>query len=182
MEIEERRSSRLPWEIPVRIIEGFNRVLYWVSAVGILASSLILTYEVLMRYVFKIPTIWEIESAIYLGVMATFLGSAYGLKDGAHISIDIVVKALSPKARRRLEAVTCLMALVFTGLVAYQGWCLFLEALSKGWRSESLWGPPLAVPYFFLPLGMTMLSLQLLIQILGLEGRNPQGQGKSHKD
>jgi len=182
MERSGRRSSRPLWERPVRIIEGFNRVLYWVSAVGILVSSLILTYEVLMRYVFRIPTIWEIESAIYLGVMATFLGSAYGLKDGAHISIDIVTRAFSPGARRRLEAATSLMALVFTGLVAYQGWCLFLEALRKGWRSESLWGPPLAVPYFFLPLGMTMLSLQLIIQILGVGGKNPEGEGENHKD
>lgn len=171
------KKRRPLWQRPVWVIEGFNRVLYWVSAVAIVVSSLILTYEVLMRYVFKIPTIWEIESAIYLGVMATFLGSAYGLKDGAHISIDLLVRALSPKARRRLEALTSLMALVFTGLVAYQGWRLFLEALSKGWRSESLWGPPLAVPYFFLPLGMTMLSLQLIIQILGLAGKNSPNPG-----
>lgn len=149
-------------------VESFNRLLYWISAVAILVSSLILTYEVLMRYVFKIPTIWEIESAIYLGVMATFLGSAYGLKDGAHINIDVVVRALSPKARKRMERVTSCMALLFTAYVGYKGWGLFWEAFSKGWRSESLWGPPLAIPYLFLPLGMSMLSLQFLIQILGL--------------
>lgn len=151
-----------------RWVEGFNRMLYWASALAILVSSLILTYEVLMRYVFKIPTIWEIESAIYLGVMATFLGSAYGLKDGAHINIDVVLRALSPKSRRRVQMITSCLALVFTSYVGYKGWGLFWEAFSKGWRSESLWGPPLAIPYFFLPLGMTMLSLQLVIQILGL--------------
>ncbi len=151
-----------------RWVEGFNRVLYWISALAILVSSLILTYEVLMRYVFKIPTIWEIESAIYLGVMATFLGSAYGLKDGAHINIDVVLRALSPKARERTQIVTSCLAFLFTAYVGYKGWGLFWEALSKGWRSESLWGPPLAIPYLFLPLGMTMLSLQLVIQILGL--------------
>lgn len=154
-----------------RWVEGFNRLLYWVSAVAILVSSLILTYEVLMRYVFKIPTIWEIESAIYLGVMATFLGSAYGLRDGAHINIDVVIRALSPGARKRMERVTSCAALLFTAYVAYKGWGLFWEAFSKGWRSESLWGPPLAIPYFFLPLGMSMLSMQLLIQILGLGER-----------
>ncbi|MEJ5377271.1 MAG: TRAP transporter small permease subunit [bacterium] len=154
-----------------RWVEGFNRVLYWISAVAILVSSLILSYEVLMRYVFKIPTIWEIESAIYLGVMATFLGSAYGLKDGAHINIDVVIRALRPEVRDKMERITSCMALLFTSYVAYKGWGLFWEAFSKGWRSESLWGPPLAIPYLFLPLGMTMLSLQLLIQILGLSGR-----------
>lgn len=152
-------------------IERINRFLYWLSALAIVASSLILTYEVLMRYVLRVPTIWEIESAIYLGVMATFLGAAYGLKDGAHVNIELVVRHLSPGTRKKLDAVTSAMALGFTGYVAYKGWLLFWEALVKGWRSESLWGPPLAIPYLFLPLGMTMLSLQLLIQILGLEGR-----------
>lgn len=161
-------------------VEGFNRILYWLSAVAILVSSLILTYEVLMRYVFKIPTIWEIESAIYLGVMATFLGAAYGLKDGAHIKIDALVRVLSPRARRKLEVVTSFMALLFTGYVAYKGWGLFWEALSKGWRSESLWGPPLAIPYFFLPLGMSMLSLQILIQILGIGEQVGASQGSHH--
>lgn len=163
-----------------RWVEGFNRLLYWVSAVAIVVSSLILTYEVLMRYVFKIPTIWEIESAIYLGVMATFLGSAYGLKDGAHINIDVLIKALSPKARKRMETLTSSMALFFTAYVGYKGWSLFWEAFSKGWRSESLWGPPLAIPYLFLPLGMSMLSLQLLIQVLGLGERMSKDNGGSN--
>jgi TRAP-type C4-dicarboxylate transport system permease small subunit len=52
--------------------------------------------------------------------------------------------------------------------VAYKGWELFWEAYSKGWKSDSLWGPPLAIPYFFLPLGLTLLSLQFIIQIFGL--------------
>jgi TRAP-type C4-dicarboxylate transport system permease small subunit len=151
-----------------RGIEAFNRVMYWVSAVAIVLSSLILTYEVVMRYFLKIPTIWEIESAIYLGILATFMGAAYGLKDGAHINIDLAIRALSSRARRGLERATSFLALVFCAYVAFKGWELFWEAFSKGWRSESMWGPPLAIPYLFLPLGMTLLSLQFLIEILGL--------------
>ncbi len=151
-----------------RGIEGFNRAMYWISAVAIVLSSLILTYEVVMRYFLKIATIWEIESAIYLGVLATFMGAAYGLKDGAHINIDLVIRVLSPRARRGLEIITSSLAVIFCVYVAYKGWELFWEAFSKGWRSESLWGPPLAIPYLFLPLGMTLLSLQFLIQIFGL--------------
>ena len=151
-----------------RGVEAFNRAMYWISAVAIVLSSLILTYEVVMRYFLKIATIWEIESAIYLGILATFMGAAYGLKDGAHINIDLVIRALSPRARRGLEIITSSLAVIFCVYVAYKGWELFWEALSKGWRSESLWGPPLAIPYLFLPLGMTLLSLQFLIQIFGL--------------
>ena len=151
-----------------RMIEGFNRAMYWVSAGAILLSSLILTYEVVMRYFLKIPTIWEVETAVYLGILATFLGAAYGLKDGAHISIDLVTRTLPVRVQRKIEAVTSFLSLLFCLYVSYKGWELFWEAYSKGWKSDSLWGPPLAIPYFFLPLGLTLLSLQFIIQIFGL--------------
>jgi len=151
-----------------RIIEAFNRVMYWFSAVAILLSSLILTYEVLMRYIFVIPTIWEIEAAVYLGVLATFMGAAYGLKDGAHINIDLVTRALPPRIQARLYRTMSFISLLFCIYLSYKGWQLWWEAFSKGWRSESLWGPPLAIPYFFLPLGMSLLSLQFIIEIFRL--------------
>jgi len=150
------------------IVEAFNRVMYWFSAVAILVSSLILTYEVTMRYILKIPTIWEIEAAIYLGVLATFMGAAYGLKDGAHINIDLVTRAFPPRIQIRLYRMTSFISLLFCIYLSYKGWQFWWEAFSKGWRSESLWGPPLAIPYLFLPLGMSLLSLQFIIEIFGL--------------
>jgi len=151
-----------------RIVEAFNRVMYWFSAVAILVSSLILTYEVVMRYILRIPTIWEIESAIYLGVLATFMGAAYGLKDGAHINIDLVIRALPPRIQTRLYKITSFISLLFCIYLSYKGWQFWWEAFSKGWRSESLWGPPLAIPYLFLPLGISLLSLQFIIEIFEL--------------
>lgn len=151
-----------------RRVEAFNRVMYWFSAVAILLSSLILTYEVLMRYVFRIPTIWEIEAAIYLGVLSTFMGAAYGLKDGAHINIDLVTRALPPRIQTKLYKMTSFISLLFCIYLSYKGWQFWWEAFSKGWKSESLWGPPLAIPYFFLPMGMSLLSLQFIIEIFGL--------------
>ena len=32
-------------------------------------------------------------------------------------------------------------------------------------HSESLWGPPLWIPYLFLPIGMTLLFLQYIVYI-----------------
>ena len=108
------------------------------------------------------------EFSIYLGILATFLGAAYGLKDNAHISIDLVTSALPPKIRNGLDKITWSISALFCFLITYYSWEFWWEAFSKGWRSESLWGPPLAIPYFFLPMGMTLLSLQFIIQIFGL--------------
>ncbi|MDI6755047.1 MAG: TRAP transporter small permease [Thermodesulfobacteriota bacterium] len=148
-----------------RRVEGFNQFLYTLSSLAIVLSAFVLTYEVIVRYVLRIPTIWEIEFSVYLTIMATFLGAAYGLKDGAHINIDLITRLLPPGFNVRLSQVTSVLSFVFCVLIAWKGWEMWWEAFSKGWKSESLWGPPLAFPYFFLPLGMTLLSFQYLFKI-----------------
>jgi len=146
-------------------VESFNRFVYIISSGAILFSAFVLTYEVVMRYFLKTPTIWEIEASVYLTIMATFLGAAYGLKDGAHINIDLITRLLSPRFNARLSLITSILSLTFCVLIAWKGWGMWWEALAKGWKSESVWSFPLAIPYFFLPLGMTLLSLQYLIKI-----------------
>lgn len=152
------------WELTEKI-EGVNRKIYYLSALAILISALILTYEVLMRYLFRTPTIWEIEASVYLTIMATFLGAAYGLKDGAHIKIDLITRLLPPSFNSRLALITSYFSLGFCLLLAWRGWAMWWEAFSKGWKSESLWSVPLAIPYFFLPLGMSLLSIQYIREI-----------------
>lgn len=158
-------------------IENLNRALYYISSLAIVLSAFILTYEVIVRYVLRVPTIWEIESSIYLTIMATYLGAAYGLKDGAHINIDMITRLLPKGITEKLSLVTSMLSLVFCLLLAWKGWAMWWEATAKGWHSESLWGPPLTIPYFFLPLGMTLLCLQyvnLISEIIEKRG------GKSH--
>jgi TRAP-type C4-dicarboxylate transport system permease small subunit len=158
-------------------IENLNRILYYVSSLAILLSAFILTYEVIVRYVLRIPTIWEIETSVYLTVMATYLGAAYGLKDGAHINIDMITRLLPKGFTEKMSLVTSMISFAFCMLLAWKGWGMWWEATAKGWHSESLWGPPLTIPYFFLPLGMTLLSLQyisLITEIIEKRG------GKSH--
>ena len=152
-------------------IESLNRGLYYAGSLAILLAAFVLTYEVIVRHILRVPTIWEIEFSVYLIIMATYLGAAYGLKDGAHIRIDVVVRLLPEEFRRKLFLVTSLFSLAFCMILAWKGWEMWWEATSKGWRSESLWGPPLTIPYIFLPLGMTLLSLQYLILIVGLMRR-----------
>jgi TRAP-type C4-dicarboxylate transport system permease small subunit len=42
---------------------------------------------------------------------------------------------------------------------------MWWESVVNKEHSESLWGPPLWIPYLFLPLGMTLLFFQYVIYI-----------------
>jgi TRAP-type C4-dicarboxylate transport system permease small subunit len=161
---EKRRSFRSFFSVLSRVSEASGII----CALSILLSAGVLTYEVITRYVLKTPTIWEIEFSVFLLIMATFVGSAYGLKNGAHIHIDLITHLLPPRIQVRLSLLTSIVALLFCTLLAWMGWDMWWEATVKGWRSDSLWGPPLWVPYLFLPLGMTLLCLQYLVHISNL--------------
>lgn len=138
------------------------------AGISILVSALVLTYEVLMRYIFNTPTIWEIEFSVNLLIMATFVGAAYGLKHGKHIGINIIMDHLPPQMKARISFVTSILSLIFCILVLGMGVSMWWEAASLGWRSDTLWGPPLWIPYAFIPLGMTFLCLQYVVHLSDL--------------
>jgi TRAP-type C4-dicarboxylate transport system permease small subunit len=50
-------------------------------------------------------------------------------------------------------------------VLAWYAWPMWWEAVVGNHHTESLWGPPLWIPYLFLPLGMTLLFLQYIIYI-----------------
>lgn len=160
----ERPSSRTFFAL----LNQVSEVSGIVCGLSILVSAGVLTYEVITRYVLKTPTIWEIEFSVFLLIMATFVGAAYGLKNGAHVHIGLVTHLLPPRIQARLSLFTSIIALAFCALLALMGWEMWWEATYKGWRSDSLWGPPLWIPYFFLPLGMTLLCLQYFVHISNL--------------
>ena len=133
------------------------------SMAAIMFAMLVIVYEVIARYVFKLPTVWEVEAAIMATIFATFVGSSFALKNNAHITMDdIVLPALKPKVRKWLSVITSILSLMFCLILAVKGWLMFWEAFSSGWRSETVWGPPLAIPYSFLAIGVSIMCLQYI--------------------
>lgn len=149
----------------VRVINFLSEASGYISGFLILASSLIIIYQVLIRYFIGASTIWQTELSIYLLIFATFVGAAYGLKHDSHVGIDIVSEMLSPKLRAILKIITSFASMILTIILAWKGWVMWHEAWTNGWHSSTVWGPPLSYPYFILPLGMSLVTLQFLVII-----------------
>jgi len=79
-------------------------------------------YTIGMRFFFRKTTIWITQTTEYALLWIVFLGTTWLLRDGGHITTDIIYSHLSDKARRRLDiimfvvgAVAC-MAMVYFGI------------------------------------------------------------------
>ena len=148
-----------------RIINTLSNIAGYLSALAIVIATLAITEGVLVRYIFRIPTIWQVELAVYMLMCATFLGSPWVLKEKGHINIQLVTSRFSPRTNAILNLFTSLAAFAFCVLVAWKGWVMWYEAYEGGWVSESLWSVPLVYPYLTIPVGMTLTALQFLVTI-----------------
>jgi TRAP-type C4-dicarboxylate transport system permease small subunit len=147
-----------------RLINRLSRISGYIAALSILAATLIIVEQVVVRYVFKMPTIWQVETAVYLLIAGTFLGAPYGLRENAHINIDMLIIHIPAGARRKLDLVTATIAMLFCFFLAYRGAIMWWEAFEGGWRSPSLLSVPLVYPYALIPLGMFLTGLQYVVK------------------
>lgn len=95
-----------------------------------------------------------------------FLCSAYVQSLRGHIGIEALAGLLSPLANRIRMFIVDLVSLAFCAFFSWKSWTLFHEAWVDGQTTSSTFAPPLWIPYAMMALGMTMLTLQLLVQVL----------------
>ena len=145
---------------------GFcNNIIVIFAGLALIAACVILSYSVLGRALFHSPNYWQDEAAVFLLVGATFMTAAYVQGQRGHIGIEAFVGLLPPLVNRIRLWLVDVASLMFCGFFAWKSWTLTYEAWSEGQVSNSMWSPPLAIPYALMALGMTLLCLQILLQI-----------------
>jgi TRAP-type C4-dicarboxylate transport system permease small subunit len=152
-------------DILVRITKRINDGIVAVSSVALLGASLVLTLSVVLRYFLKVPTDWQDEVAVFLIVGSLYMCSAYVQSFRGHVGIEALAGILPEKINRaRLFTVDC-ASFAFCAFFSWKSWLMLLEAFVGGHTTSSTFAPPLWIPYGLLAVGMTNLTLQLLLQI-----------------
>ena len=152
-----------------------NNIIVVLASIALIAACVVLTDSVLGRALFQIPNYWQDEAAVFLLVGATFMTSAYVQGQRGHIGIEAFVGLLSPTVNRVRLWLVDVASLLFCGFFAWKSWTLAHEAWVDGQVSNSMWSPPLAIPYGLMASGMTLLCLQILLQIaIPLSARAPR--------
>jgi TRAP-type C4-dicarboxylate transport system permease small subunit len=102
---------------------------------------------------------------VFLLVGATFMTAAYVQGQRGHIGIEAFVGLLSPMVNRIRLWLVDVGSLLFCAFFAWKSWTLAHEAWVDGQVSNSMWSPPLAIPYVLMASGMTLLCVQILLQL-----------------
>ncbi len=148
------------------LLSRVNAAAAAVSAVAMVAAGCVLTWEATARYLFKIPSDWQDELSTLLLVGATFLSASWVQARRGHVGIDTLASLLSPRADRLRRRLVDIVTFAFCTFFCWKTWTLLAEAVSEGQTTDSAWAPPLWIPYSCMAAGMSLLALQLALQVL----------------
>jgi TRAP-type C4-dicarboxylate transport system permease small subunit len=143
-----------------------NNIIVVLASLALIAACAILSYSVLGRALFHLANYWQDEASVFLLVGATFMTSAYVQSQRGHIGIEAFVGLLSPQANRIRLWLVDVASFLFCAFFAWKSWTLTHEAFVEGRVTNSTWSPPFAIPYTLMALGMTLLCVQILLQII----------------
>lgn len=148
------------------VLDRFNSLLLKLSMGAMILTALILTYSVVSRYFFKVPTDWQDEASVFMLVGVTFFCTAYVQSYRGHIGIEALSSMLSPAVNAVRLFFVDAISLLFCAFFSWKSWVLFHEAWVDGMTTSSTFAPPLWIPYAMMAFGMTILTLQILVQVL----------------
>jgi C4-dicarboxylate transporter DctM subunit len=126
-----------------------------------LCVALIITFEVIMRFVFRKPTMWVTEISSLLSIAGSFLLFAYTLQEKGHTRVDFIIAMLSKKSVFFLELFTALLGLIYCSVLTWYGVKMVQSSILMEEVTQTL-QIPLWIPQIFVPIGGGLMVLQLL--------------------
>lgn len=152
----------------LRLVAAISTVAGWCSAAMIVAAVAITCQMIFIRFVMNGSTVWQTEAVIYLVVAATLIGLPYVQRLRGHVNVDLIPLALPPRGRMILALVTLSVSILIVGVMLYYGYEYWHFAWDRGWRSDTVWGVRLWIPYLSIPIGFGLLLLQLIADLVAV--------------
>lgn len=94
----------------------------WAACFMLVVAASMGMLQVLMRFVFQLPSEWsEVLVRIAL-IWMVFLGIPAAFRYGSMVSVDLMQRTAPPAFRRVIEAAITLVTLALLAVIAWYGW------------------------------------------------------------
>ncbi len=133
----------------------------WIVVLMLAAMTLITFIQVVLRYVFNQGFTWALELTTVCFAVMIFVGISYGVRVGAHIGVDALVKLLPSGRRRVVSVLAVLLCLVYAGIVLIGSYEYVSKMKAVGIELEDM-PIPLWIVRAVMPFGYALMALRFL--------------------
>lgn len=160
------------------MVDKTNIFLGKVNVGMIMLAVVVITFEVVARYVFGMPTNWGHELMTLLFAASYVLAGGYAHYHRAHVRVDVLYSRCSPRGKAILDCISSVFFFLFAGVMFYTSWTFYWSSQNMygggtlfgvdiiGEVSLTDWAPPLYPIKFMMPLGAAMLLLQGVVWLI----------------
>lgn len=123
------------------------------------AMTLITFMQVIARYAFDYSFVWALELTGVMFAWMIFVGMSYGVRVGAHIGVDALVKSLGSKGARIVGSLAAALCIFYALLVTFGSFQYVKKMYDVGILMQDLpvqsW-----IPRAILPVGFLLLAFR----------------------
>ena len=152
----------------LRVVAALSTVAGWCSAAMIVAGVGITCQMIFIRFVLNGSTVWQTEAVIYLAIASTLVGLPYVQRLRGHVNVDLVPLSMGPRARYFMAIFTLSLSTVMVAIMLWHGYEFWHLAFERNWKSDTIWGVRLWIPYAALPIGFALFLLQLIADLIAV--------------
>jgi TRAP-type mannitol/chloroaromatic compound transport system permease small subunit len=148
-------------------IDVFNRKEGEWSSLLIIPLTVVVIYEVIMRYVFNAPTVWGFEATTFIYGVHFMLGLAYTAVCDGHVKVDIFTSRAKSRTQAILVILTNLVIFlpVFTCMTIWS-WKYAITSTLEHELNSTSWAPPIWPFKLIMAIAFSFLLIQGISTVL----------------
>jgi len=139
-------------------------------------SMLIVCADVILRYGFNSPIIWQLDVTSSCLVIIAALGMAWLLKEEGHIRVDYFFNKFERRTQIIIMLVTSSLSAVVVGIITWYGLIITIEHAQAGYLEKGILPIPRAALLFPLAAGLFLLFVQFIRRFYKYYGYLKTGQ------
>jgi C4-dicarboxylate transporter DctQ subunit len=150
------RSMKRFW----RFFDRLSDLMAALAGVILVFITAAVCYTIGMRFLFRQTTIWIIPMTEYALLWIVFLGTTWLLREGGHITTDVVYVHLNKKTKGYLDFIMSVIGGLTCVLLVYLGVVHMYDCMIHGVTDVRAITVPKPAIFVIIPIGSILLTIQ----------------------
>lgn len=145
-----------------RFSAAFSDAIAWIY----FAVFLIVTYDVVARYVFNAPTVWGSDLVICIAGVHYLLSGAGALQRGDHVRIDVIYNQLPARAKYVSDIIANFIIIAVLIALIWFGVAQAVPSIHDWETTGTAWNAPTPVVMkLAIPVGAALMLIQAIVNL-----------------